>query len=106
MRIILSVRKSFYPRADKFTETAIDVTIYCCLLLHLKEARLSNHLQEDLISSGSLIQRFIHNIKKALLLWTIVNMAFIFHEFLDILLTKVGISTTYDIRRDISSSGL
>ncbi len=60
------------------------VTDYRRFLLHSKEARLSNRLQEYL-SSGLLIETFIHTIKE----WPIVDMALVFHQYFDLLLTKV-----------------
>jgi hypothetical protein len=80
-----------------YSKTAIDaITIYRRSLVHFKEARLSNHLREYVLSSGFAIDRFVHTIQK-LPPSTGIDMAFVFYRFFDILLTKVGIGTTYPL---------
>ncbi len=76
--------------ADKLiVKTVIEaVTTYHRLLFHLKKARPSKHLLEYLLSSGFLIERFIETVKKS---WKPIDMAFVFHQFFDFLLTKVRI---------------
>ncbi len=91
----------FYMHADKSIKPPVIEAchIYDRLLLHFKEAKLSNRLQDNLISSGLLIEKFLHTINQSeshsQRLSMIAYMSHFFQQFFEVLLTKVGINMIY-----------